>query len=285
MIDAHHHLWDPSHRKYHWMSGDALAPIRQPYTPADLRRETSAAGVRGTVLVQTIGDVEETSEFLAMAAASDGLIVGVVGWVDLTAPDVADQVAMLRTLPGGDRLVGVRHQVQDEADPGWLARPDVHRGLHALATAGLTYDLLVLASQLPVARAVVREVPELRFVLDHVGKPPIASGEMEPWASELSALAELPNVSCKLSGLVTEASWADWEAPQISPYAAHVLDCFGPERVMFGSDWPVCELAASYTQVVELAHELTTTLSDPERAQIFGATAQACYALRPSGYV
>ncbi len=264
------------------MSGDALAPLRKPYTVEDLRRETRAAGVSGTVLVQTVGDVDETVEFLATAAASGGLIAGVVGWVDLTAPDVADQVAWLSTLPGGDRLVGVRHQVQDEADPGWLARPDVRRGLRALAAAGLVYDLLVLVPQLPAARAVVRDIPELRFVLDHAAKPPIASGRMEPWASEISALAELPNVSCKLSGLVTEASWTAWKSPQIAPYAAHVLESFGPERVMFGSDWPVCDLAASYTQVVRLAHDLTASLSKPERAQIFTTTAQTWYDLRPT---
>ncbi|MEZ0074405.1 amidohydrolase [Planotetraspora sp. GP83] len=279
MIDAHHHLWDPSRRKYPWMSGDALAPLRKPYTLEDLRRETAAAGVSGTVLVQTVSDSDETAEFLSTAAASDGLIAGVVGWVDLTASDVADQVAKLRLLVGGDRLVGFRHQVQDEADAAWIARPDVRRGLRAICDAGLAYDLLVLLPQLPVARAVARETPDLKFVLDHAAKPPIASGEVEPWASEIKEIAKLPNVACKLSGLVTEASWTSWETPQISPYAAHVLECFGPDRVMFGSDWPVCELAASYGRVVELARELTADLSEPERAQVFGSTAQEWYGL------
>ncbi|GII55809.1 amidohydrolase [Planotetraspora thailandica] len=278
MIDAHHHLWDPTHREYPWMSGEALAPIRKPYGLEELRRETAAAGVRGTVLVQTVSDVVETEEFLATAAESDGLIAGVVGWADLTG-DTAGQVAALRASTGGDRLVGLRHQVQDEPDPEWIARPDVLRGLRAVEEAGLVYDVLVLGSQLPAARQVIADMPGLRFVLDHAAKPPIASGEFEPWASEIAELAKLPNVACKLSGLVTEASWTEWETPQFAPYAAHVLDVFGPERVMFGSDWPVCELAASYAQVVELARELTASLSERERAAVFGGTAQEWYGL------
>ncbi|GAA1310726.1 amidohydrolase [Planotetraspora silvatica] len=278
MIDAHHHLWDPSRRTYPWMSGEALAPVRKPYGLEDLRRETAAAGVSGTVLVQTVSDLGETVEFLGTAGGSDGLIAGVVGWVDLTG-GVPDQVERLRGSTGGELLVGIRHQVQDEADPEWIARSDVRAGLHAVAAAGLAYDLLVLVPQIPAALSVVRDMPGLRFVLDHAAKPPVSSGEFEPWASGLAELAKLPNVACKLSGLVTEASWTDWETPQIAPYAAHILDSFGPDRVMFGSDWPVCELAASYAQVVELAGELTSGLSEAERARVFGGTAQEWYGL------
>ncbi|MEV7964973.1 amidohydrolase family protein [Sphaerisporangium sp. NPDC088356] len=279
MIDAHHHLWDTSRREYPWMAGEALAPLRRPYGVDDLRRETAAAGVERTVLVQTVASVEETEEFLATAAASDGLIAGVVGWVDLTGPGVADELMRLRTGPGGDLLVGIRHTVQDERDPAWLARPDVRHGIRAVGQAGLAYDLLVLTPQLPAARDVVRDLPGVRFVLDHAAKPPIASGVTEPWASEIKALAESPNVTCKLSGLVTEAAWTDWDAPRIAPYADHVLSCFGPDRVMFGSDWPVCELAASYEQVTTLARQLTTALSENEREQFFTTTAQTAYAL------
>jgi L-fuconolactonase len=261
------------------MAGAALAPVRKPYGVDDLRRETARVGVERTVLVQTISSHEETVEFLSFAAASDGLIAGVVGWVDLTAPDAGDRLAELRAVPGGDLLVGVRHQVQDEPDPVWLARPDVRAGLRAVADAGLAYDLLVLAPQLPAARQVVHDLPELRFVLDHAAKPPIAAGVAEPWASELKALAAAPNVSCKLSGLVTEASWTSWTPADIAPYAARVLDCFGPSRIMFGSDWPVCELAASYPQVMELATALTAPLSPPERARIFAGTAIDWYGL------
>ncbi|GGK71490.1 amidohydrolase [Sphaerisporangium melleum] len=280
MIDAHHHLWDTTAREYAWLAAEELASIRRPYLLDDLRRETAAAGVEHTVLVQTTDSTAETEEFLATAAASDGLVAGVVGWLDITAPDVAGEIARLRTRPGGDLLVGIRYGVQDETDPGFLHRADVRRGIAAVGAAGLAYDLLVRADQLPPSRDLVRDLPEVRFVLDHAAKPSIASGTTEPWASDIKALAAAPNVTCKLSGLVTEADWRDWDAPRIAPYADHVLGCFGPARVMFGTDWPVCELAATYGQVVELARALTAGLSDGERDQVFDATARAAYALQ-----
>jgi L-fuconolactonase len=279
VVDAHHHLWDPRVRDHPWMAGPELAPIRRPYALADLRRETAAAGVDHTVLVQTVAEVAETEEFLEVASASDGLIAGVVGWVDLTAPDPAGALARLRARPGGERLVGVRHQVEDEADPDWLARPDVRRGLAAVAAAGLVYDLLVRVPQLRAARAVVRALPDARFVLDHAAKPAIAAGSLEPWAGELSQLARLPNLACKLSGLVTEARRDDWDAARIRPYADRVLEAFGPDRVMFGSDWPVCELAASYAEVRELADALLEGCSAAERDAILCRTAARAYRL------
>jgi L-fuconolactonase len=279
VVDSHHHLWDPSRRDYPWMAGPALAPIRRAYTVDDLRRETAASTVDRTVLVQTVSDLAETEEFLAAAAGSDGLIAGVVGWIDLVADDVGDQITRLRAGTGGSRLVGIRHQVQDEPDPGWLRRPDVARGLRAVAAAGLVYDLLVLVPQLPTAIDVVRRHPDLRFVLDHAAKPPIASGEREPWAALVAELAGLPNTWCKLSGLVTEARWDGWTVENIRPYAEHVFEVFGPSRVMFGSDWPVCELAGSYARVRELMDKLTEGLTPAERADVFGATATAVYGL------
>jgi L-fucono-1,5-lactonase len=276
-VDAHHHLWDPRTRDHPWMAGPAFDPIRRRYGLDDLRARTAAAGIERTVLVQTVPDESETEEFLKLAAASDGLIAGVVGWVDLAAPDVAGALERLRSLPGGERLVGVRHQVQDEPDPGWLRRPAVRRGLRAVTEAGLAYDLLVLVPQLDSAVATVRELPEGRFVLDHAAKPPIASGAMEPWAGGIGELAQLPNVVCKLSGLVTEARWDDWDAAQIRPYADHVLAAFGPVRVLFGSDWPVCELAASYTAVHELARELLEGLAPDEREAVMGGAAERIY--------
>jgi L-fuconolactonase len=276
-LDAHHHLWDPRVRDYPWMAAPALDPIRRPYGLQELRDRAAAAGVERTVLVQTVPDEAETEEFLALASSSGGLIAGVVGWVDLTDPGVADALARLRALPGGQCLVGVRHQVQDEPDPGWLSRPAVRRGLRAVAGAGLAYDLLVLVPQLPEALAAVRDLPEGRFVLDHAAKPPIAAGAIEPWADALAELARLPNVSCKLSGLVTEAGWDDWDAERIRPYADHVLASFGPDRVMFGSDWPVCELAASYAEVRSLADELLEGLSPSERDAVLCTTATRVY--------
>ncbi|HEX4223358.1 MAG TPA: amidohydrolase family protein, partial [Pseudonocardiaceae bacterium] len=201
MIDAHHHLWDPAVREYGWLAGEVLDPIRHAYRVDDLRTKAKESGVDGTVLVQTLSDVGETVDFLGMADANRDLILGVVGWVDLTDPAIADTLASLREGPGGDRLVGIRHQVQDEADPAWLTRADVLRGLAAIAAADLTYDLLVLPHQLDAAITAVRAVPQGRFVLDHAAKPPIASGEREPWTSRIRELAAHQNVACKLSGL------------------------------------------------------------------------------------
>ncbi|EOD68733.1 amidohydrolase family protein [Amycolatopsis vancoresmycina] len=277
MIDAHHHLWDPSRRDYPWMAGDALDPIRRPYTVEDLRAVTKAAGVHATILVQTVSSAEETEEFLELAAA-EPVVAGVVGWVDLTAPDVADRLAAL-----DGPLAGIRHQVETEPDDDWLLRPAVLAGLGAVAAAGLTFDLLVRAPQLPAAASLAARLPELRLVLDHAAKPPIAAREWEPWASGVAALAAHENVVCKLSGLVTEADWSGWEVGHLRRYVDHVLDVFGPGRLLFGSDWPVCELAASYEVVVDAAIALTGSLSDAERLAVFEHNARAAYRLDASG--
>jgi L-fuconolactonase len=273
VVDAHHHVWDLSVRDQDWIAEGS--PIRRDFTMADLVPEARAAGVDRTVLVQTVTVPEETPEFLALADEHE-LIAGVVGWTDLTRPDVADELARLRELPGGRYLKGIRHQVQGEPDPGWLLRPDVRRGLTAVADAGLVYDLVVLPHQLPACTKAAADLPHLTFVLDHLGKPPIASGALEPWASDLRALAAQPNTVCKLSGMVTEADLASWTIDDLRPYAGTVLDAFGPDRLMFGSDWPVCTLAAAYGDVLDTARRLTG-LSD--HARIFGATATRVYDL------
>jgi L-fuconolactonase len=271
-IDAHHHLWDLSVRDQPWITGEALEPIRRSFSVADLR--TAIAGrVDATVVVQTVTAPEETPDLLAVAAA-EPLIAGVVGWVDLTAPDVADALAAL-----DGPLVGVRHQVQGERDPRWLCRDDVRRGLRAVGDAGLVYDLLTIPVQLPAAIETVRALDDVVFVVDHLSKPPIAAGELEPWAARMRALAACPNVFCKLSGMVTEADWSSWRVADLRPFADVVLDAFGPSRVMFGSDWPVCTLAASYAEVLDAARQLTAALSPSERVEIFGATAQRAYTL------
>ncbi|MFD7731921.1 amidohydrolase family protein [Kitasatospora phosalacinea] len=279
-IDAHHHLWDPAARAHDWLAEPGLAPLRRAFTVDELRPQAAAAGVGGTVLVQTVTVAGETPELLAVAAA-DPLVRGVVGWVDLTAPDVADVLAALRELPGGRRLVGVRHQVQSEPDPRWLLRPRVLRGLAAVAEAGLAYDLVVRPHQLPAAAESADLLPQLTFVLDHLGKPPIASGPagLGPWAAALRAFAARPNTCGKLSGLATEASWRTWTVADLRPCAEAALEGFGPERLMFGSDWPVCLLAADYAGVVAAAEELTGQLSGPERGAVFGGTAARVYRL------
>ncbi|MFD6996935.1 amidohydrolase family protein [Streptomyces mirabilis] len=277
-VDAHHHVWDLSVRDQDWITGPELRPLRRDFGVADLAPQARAAGVDRTVLVQTITVPEETPEFLALAARSE-LIAGVVGWTDLTRPDVADELARLRELPGGRHLKGIRHQVQGEPDPEWLLRPDVQDGLAAVAEAGLVYDLVVLPHQLPACVRAAAGHPGLTFVLDHLGKPPIATGALRPWATAVRALAALPNTVCKLSGMVTEADHAKWTVDGLRPYADTVLDAFGPGRLMFGSDWPVCTLAASYGQVVDAVEELTGGLGAEERAEVFGGTATRVYRL------
>ncbi|MET8540312.1 amidohydrolase family protein [Kitasatospora sp. NPDC004799] len=277
-VDAHHHVWELGRRPQTWLDGPESAAIRRDFGMADLAPHARAAGIDRTVLVQVLPDPAETREFLALAAA-EPLIAGVVGWADLTDPGAADTLARLRQGPGGERLVGVRHLVQGEADPAWLARPDVRRGLRAVGAAGLCYDLLVLPHQLPAAIGAVRALPDQPFVLDHLAKPPIARGDLEPWAGRLRQLAREPNVYCKLSGLVTEARRDGWTVADLRPYAETALAAFGPERVMFGSDWPVCLPAASYQQVVEAADRLTSGLGPHERALVFGATAARVYRL------
>ncbi|MFC8195013.1 amidohydrolase family protein [Streptomyces sp. NPDC057298] len=277
-VDAHHHVWDLAVRDQDWISGPELAPLRRNFTIGDLAPEAHAAGVSRTVLVQTVTVAEETPEFLALAAGND-LIGGVVGWTDLTRPDVADELARLRALPGGRHLKGIRHQVQGEPDPEWLVREDVQRGLAAVAEAGLVYDLVVLPHQLPACTRAAQRRPELTFVLDHLGKPSIAAGQVQPWATDVRALAALPNTVCKLSGMVTEADPRGWTTDDLTPYADTVLDAFGPGRLMFGSDWPVCTLAASYAEVADTAGRLTAKLGESEREAVFAGTATRVYGL------
>lgn len=278
VVDAHHHVWDLSVRDQDWITGPELAPLRRDFTLAELEPQARAAGVGASVLVQTVTVAEETPEFLALAAGSE-LVVGVVGWTDLTAPDVADTLAALREGPGGEYLVGIRHQVQSEPDPDWLTRPDVLRGLAAVAEAGLAYDLLVLPHQLPAAARAAELLPGLTFVLDHLGKPPVGSGESEPWATRLRDLALRPNVYAKLSGLVTEADWRGWTIADLRPFAETALDAFGPARLMVGSDWPVCTLAADYGRVLDTARDLTSALGRDEREAVLGGTAVRAYRL------
>jgi L-fuconolactonase len=278
-VDAHHHLWDPTRRDYPWMD-DSLAPIRRRFGPEDLDAAAAPHGIDQTVLVQTVSSAEETEEFLAVAATS-ARIAGVVGWVDLAAPDVAGELAALREARGGGTLVGIRHQVHDEPDPRWLLREEVLRGLAAVADAGLSFDLLVRERELPAARAAVERLPQLGFVLDHLAKPRIREGATAPWAGELAALARLPNVTCKVSGLVTEADWAAWTTTQLVPYVRHAAEVFGPERLLFGSDWPVCLLAAGYGEVVAAAEAALegAGLAPSEREAVFGGNAWRVYRL------
>jgi L-fuconolactonase len=281
VIDAHHHVWDLSVRDQDWITGAAMAPIRRTFTLDDLRPLAAAAGVEATVMVQTVTVAAETPEMLALAAGSS-LVAAVVGWTDLTSPGVADELARLAAGPGGGYLAGIRHQVQSEPDPDWLRRPDVIRGLRAVAAAGLCYDLVVVPRQLPAASYAAAAVPGLTMVLDHAGKPPIGTGDARGWAASVRAFAALPNTVCKLSGLVTEAP-PGAPARDFTPVADVVLSAFGAARTMFGSDWPVCLLARDYAGVYALAETLVAGLSAEERAAVFGGTAARVYGIGDKG--
>jgi L-fucono-1,5-lactonase len=277
IVDAHHHFWDPARADYPWLT-DELAVIRQAFTPDDLAPVLAATGVDATVLVQTRSSLDETLEFLATAAATP-FIRGVVGWVDLIDPAIADVLGGLREGTGGDRLVGIRHQVHDEPDPDWLLRDDVRLGIRAVSEAGLPYDLLVRSRELPAALRTARDLPETRFVIDHLAKPPIKDGVLQPWADLMRPFGALDNVWFKVSGMVTEADWSSWQPIDLEPYVDHVLEVFGPERLLFGSDWPVCLLAASYQQVFDATSAALSELSPAESAAVFGETATEVYRL------
>jgi L-fuconolactonase len=283
VIDAHHHVWDLAVRDQPWLSGAGMAAIRRTFTVDDLRPAARAAGVGATVLVQTVTVADETPEMLALAAA-DPLVAAVVGWTDLTSPAVADELARLAGGPGGGRLAAIRHQVQSEPDPDWLRRPDVIRGLRAVAAAGLAYDLVIVPPQLPAATYAAATVPGLTLVLDHAGKPEVASGDLSGWTAAVRELAARPNTTCKLSGLATGAqaaigAQAVAESQAVAEVAGVVLDAFGADRVMFGSDWPVCLLASDYAGVMGLARSLTAGLSPAEQAAVFGETAARAYGI------
>ncbi|WP_284745959.1 amidohydrolase family protein [Amycolatopsis sp. RTGN1] len=277
-VDAHHHLWRLSARPQPWLDGEETSYIRRDFGVPDLQKAAGSAGIGQTVLVQVLPDLDETIEFLALAEENP-LIAGVVGWADLTSSTVDSDLERLRAVPGGELLVGIRHLVQAEPDPRWLVRDDVLRGLRAVRDAGLAYDLLVLPHQLPAAIEAVRAVPGLTFVLDHLGKPPIATREVNPWAIHLKTLADEPNVAAKISGLVTEADLEHWTTEDLRPYVETALAAFGPDRLMLGSDWPVCLLAAGYETVWRTTESLLTRLTDAERAEISGGTAARIYRL------
>lgn len=272
-IDAHVHVWGPRElEQYTWMTPEMEA-IRRPFGLRELEPLLARHALDHAVVVQTCSSLEETRTLLELAAAAPSL-AGVVGWVELTRPDLAETLAELRARPDGRYLVGIRHQVHDEADPEWLLRDDVRRGLRAVQDAGLAYDVLVRTRELPAALDTARAFPELRLVIDHSAKPPIASGELQPWADRLASLARLEHVSCKLSGLVTEADWRRWRPEDLVPYVDRLVGWFGEDRLLFGSDWPVCTLAARYEDVV-LAAERAVGRS----GKVFGENAAKLYAL------
>ena len=276
-IDSHHHFWDPDRGDYPWMTGPVM-PIRRLFRPEDMAPLLAPAGVQKTVLVQTWSSLAESHEFLALAEATD-FIAGVVAWVDLTAPDVGRTLDDLMAARGGKWLVGIRHQVHDEADPGWLARSDVRRGLREVAARGLVYDLLIRPRELAVSLETVMALPELRFVIDHIAKPEIAKAGFGRWSALMRPFATTPNVWCKLSGMVTEADWARWSPTDIRPYIDEVLRIFGPARCMMGTDWPVSLLASDYKRTVDLVRNVIAKLPEADQQSILWNSAATAYRL------
>ncbi len=272
-IDSHQHFWRFNDAEYGWMKPDWL--IRCDYLPADLEPLLKSCSLDGCVAVQARQSLEETRWLLELATRAP-IIRGVVGWVDLRSPQVEQQ---LEQFAHDAKLVGVRHVVQDEPDERFMLRADFQRGIKTLRQFGLTYDILAFPHQLPAAIALVRAFPEQPFVLDHLAKPLIAAGILSPWREYIMALASLPNVLCKLSGMITEAKWHGWRDTDFRLYLDVVFQAFGVNRLMFGSDWPVALLAGTYEQIVTLVGDYIAELSEEEQAKIFGGNATRFYVL------
>jgi L-fuconolactonase len=273
-IDAHQHFWLYSQAEYPWI-GPGMERLASDYLPADLAALARPLGIDGSIAVQARQSLAESLWLLELAAANP-FIRGVVGWVDLRSPTVANDLAPLIT---DSNFVGVRHVVQDEPDPRFLLGEDFIRGLRTLHQFGLPYDLLVFPHQLPAAVELAGLLPEQPFVLDHLGKPLIKAGEIASWKQDIQALARHQNVCCKLSGLVTEADWKAWKPDDFGRYLDGAIEAFGPDRLMLGSDWPVCLLAAEYADVVGIVENRISKLSTAEQTAIRGGTAVRFYGL------
>jgi len=271
-IDAHQHFWRYNADEFDWID-DSMSALRRDFGPADLKVEFDRTGFQGSIAVQARQSLEETRWLLDLAAPSP-LILGVVGWFDLRSPDLRSQ---LREFAGNPKLVGVRHVVQGEPDDRFLLRPDFLRGIGALEEFDLAYDILIYPRHLPVAAEFVQQFPRQRFVLDHLAKPLIKSGSIHPLEEGMRELAKFPNVYCKLSGMVTEADWAAWTPGDFRPYFDVAYEAFGPKRVLYGSDYPVCTVAASYGQVKALLADYVASFTESERADLFGGNAQRWY--------
>jgi L-fuconolactonase len=274
IIDAHHHLWTYNHADYAWIN-DSMSILKQDYLPEDLEGQLQASRISGTVVVQARQSLEETSWLLELADQND-FIKGVVGWLNLCSPDVVNQ---LRVFADHPKMVGARHVIHDEEDDDFMLRSDFKTGLVYLGAYGLCYDLLLFPRHLGRAVRLVDKFPRQRFVLDHLGKPPILKGELEPWKADISKLAVYPNVWCKLSGMVTEADWKNWSDEDLLPYLEAVLEAFGPDRLMVGSDWPVCTLAGEYSRVMKIVPDFISSLNKADQARILYKNAVDCYQL------
>jgi L-fuconolactonase len=275
MIDTHHHLWNYIPKKYGWMD-DSMSVLKQDYLPEDLALELRHTGTTGTVVVQARQNLEETRWLLDLAD-KHSFIKGVVGWLDLCSPELVQQLKEFAVHP---KLVGLRHVIHDEPDNDFMIRPDFIRGIARLEAYDLCFDLLLFPSHLVRAAELVRTFPKQRFVLDHLGKPHIKTGKMEPWKRDITRLASHSNVWCKLSGMVTEADLSSWTYEDLLPYMEVVLKVFGPEWIMLGSDWPVCRLAGEYPEVMKIVPRFIAGMNETDRRKIVFQNAVDCYKLK-----
>ena len=274
-IDPHHHYWELGRFDYSWLDEPTLAAIRRSFLPPDLEPLIREAGIDKTIFVQTQHNLEETEWVLGLADQHD-FMAGVVGWVDLASDQCEEQLLRLKEHP---KFSGIRHVTQDEPDNDFIIRPDILRGLQVLEKHQVPFDLLFYVNHVHHAATVAAAVPELPLVIDHLSKPEIKARRLDNWQNHFRRAAEFPNVYCKLSGMITEANWQHWTIDDLKPYVDIALEAFGPDRCMFGSDWPVCELAGTYAEVYQGLRELLEPLSDHEQQLIFGGTATRFYQL------
>jgi L-fuconolactonase len=278
-IDSHHHVWDLSVREQGWMVGEALDPIKKNFSINDLRQAIAGCGIEKTVVVQTVTNYDETPELLELAE-DDELVAGVVGFLKIDSGDAISHLDKYESMRGFKHLVGIRDIAHDYEDIGYLVKPEVVENVQELGRRGLVYDLLTKTPHMQAAIDLVKQSPGTQFVLDHISKPYMAKGEMQPWADKLRELASFENVVIKVSGLFTEADWKNWKAEDFWPYLEHVTNLFTPARMMFGSDWPVCLLAATYRQSIDLMEQFTKSFSDAERKDFWAGTANRTYNLK-----
>lgn len=274
-IDAHQHFWRYNADEYGWID-NSMAALRRDFEPDDLKSELEGAGFCGSIAVQARQSLEETRWLLDLAASSPH-VLGVVGWVDLRSPDVRKQ---LQSFAGNPKLVGLRHVLQGEPDDRFMLQPEFLRGISALEEFDLAYDILIYPRHLPATAEFVQHFPRQRFVLDHLAKPLIGAGTIQPWEAGVRELARFPHVFCKLSGMVTEADWQNWKPEHMKPYLDVVLDCFGPERLMIGSDWPVCTVAASYSRTMNIVLDYLSKHSTGAGEAVLGGNAARFWKLK-----
>ncbi len=277
-IDSHHHVWDLSVREQGWMVGEALNPIKKNFSINDLRQAITGCGIDKTVVVQTVTNYDETPELLELADTDD-LVAGVVGFLKIDAEDAIAHLDSYQPLRGFKAEVGIRDIAHDYEDVKYLSKPQVIKNVQELGKRGLVYDLLTKTPHMRAAIDLVKACPNTKFVLDHISKPYIAKADMQPWADQITELASFENVVVKVSGLFTEADWKNWKKEDFWPYLEHITKSFTPNRMMFGSDWPVCLLAATYKQSIDLVEEFTSKFSESEKNAFWAGTANKAYGL------